>query len=271
MYKDILVHLDGGDRDPLRIGAGVALAKRFGGRLTGLFARSEHQRAATVARRSSDNFELAAKHSEEQFTAAAQNAGVPLRWWRLSHGETGHVLHETVVCARFHDLVILGQHHEGKDAPEELVEHVILQSGRPVLVLPAVGTYPTLATNVLVAWNGGRESARALHDGMPLVEGATNVEILTVKPPQTKAGAEAASLPPLSIHEHLAAHGVTVAREVLAGEDIGVMDLLLSRAFDQGADLLVMGAHGGYHLPFFKGAGTRHILKHMTLPVLMSH
>ncbi|HTH15475.1 MAG TPA: universal stress protein, partial [Magnetospirillum sp.] len=75
----------------------------------------------------------------------------------------------------------------------------------------------------------------------------------------------------LSIIDHLSAHGITVTREVLAGEDIGIMDLLLSRAFDQGADLLVMGAHGGYHLPFFKGAGTRHILKHMTLPVLMSH
>lgn len=270
MYKDILVHLDGGDRDPLRIDAALTIAKRFGGRLTGLFARAEHQRAAAVARRSSDSFEIAAKHSEQQFSAAATNAGVPMRWWRLGHGEAGHVLHETVVCARFHDLVVLGQHHEGKDAPEELVEHVVLQTGRPVLILPAVGAYPTMGTNVLVAWNGGRESARALHDAMPLVEGAGNVEVLTVRPqPSTQPGDQ--SLPPLSIHDHLAAHGVTVTREVLAGEDIGVMDLLLSRAFDQGADLLVMGAHGGYHLPFFKGAGTRHILKHMTLPVLMSH
>ena len=269
MYKDILVHLDGGDRDPLRIKAALGLAKRSGGRLTGLFARAEHNKAAQVARRGSDSFEIAAKHSEEQFNAAAKDAGIGVRWWRLAHGEPGHVLHETVVCARFHDLVVLGQHHDGKDAPEELVEHVILQTGRPALILPAVGDYPTIGTNVLVAWNGGRESARALHDAMPLVEGAGNVEILTVRSQAKPAGD--VPLPPLSIHDHLAAHGVTVTREVLAGEEIGVMDLLLSRAFDQGADLLVMGAHGGYHLPFFKGAGTRHILKHMTLPVLMSH
>ncbi|HLO76866.1 MAG TPA: universal stress protein, partial [Magnetospirillum sp.] len=68
MMKDILVHLDGGTRDDIRIGAALSLAQRFGGRLTGLFARSERQSAAMVARRASDAFALAAKQSEEQFT-----------------------------------------------------------------------------------------------------------------------------------------------------------------------------------------------------------
>lgn len=269
MYKDILVHLDGGERDPLRIEAACDIAKRFGGRLTGLFARSEHLRSNAMARQASEAFEKAAKHSEDQFNAATKGAGVTSRWWRLAHGEPGHVLGETTISARFHDLVVLGQYHEGKDAPEELVEQVIMQSGRPVLILPSVGLYPTLGTNVLVAWNGGREAARALHDAMPLIEQAANVEVLTVRPPaKVPAGT---ALPPLNILDHLAAHGVKVTKEVLGGEDIGIMDLILSRAFDQGADLLVMGAHGGYQLPFFKGAGTRHILKHMTLPVLMAH
>lgn len=270
MMKDILVHLDGGERDALRVQTALALAARFGGRVTGLFARSERQVAAAVARRASDAFALAAKQSEDSFVAQTATAAVPVRWWSLAHGEAGHVMHETVVAARFHDLTLLGQHHDGKDAPEELAEHVVLQSGRPVLVLPSVGSYPTIGTNVLVAWNGGREAARALHDALPLMRGAANVEVLTVRgqPPRKP---DDLLLPPLSIHDHLAAHGIAVSREVLAGEEIGVMDLLLSRAFDQGADLLVMGAHGGYHLPFFKGAGTRHILRHMTLPVLMSH
>lgn len=269
MYKDILVHLDGGDRDPLRIEAAANIAKRFGGRLTGLFARAEHLRTNAMVRKASEGFEKAAKHSEEQFAAATKDIGIATRWWRLAHGEPGHVLGETAVCARFHDLVVLGQHHDGKDAPEELVEHVILQSGRPVLILPAVGSYPTLGTNVLVAWNGGREAARALHDAMPLLAQADNVEVLTVRPPsKVPVGIP---LPPLNILDHLASHGASVTKEVLGGEDIGIMDLILSRAFDQGADLLVMGAHGGYQLPFFKGAGTRHILKHMTLPVLMAH
>lgn len=270
MIKDILVHLDGEPRDGMRVQAGLDLAARFGGRVTGLFARSEHQGAAAVARRASDALTETARQSQELFTAATAGSGVPARWWGLAHGETGHVLHETMVAARFHDLTILGQHHDGAPCPEELVEHVIQNAGRPVLVLPSVGTYPTIATNALVAWNGSREAARALHDAMPLLEQAGHVEILTVRG-QVPRPADGLKLPPLSIHDHLASHGVTVARDVLAGDDIGVMDLLLSRAFDQGADLLVMGAQGGGHLQFFKGSGTRHILKHMTLPVLMSH
>lgn len=270
MMKDILVHLDGGERDGHNVAAALGLARRFGGRLTALFARAERQAAAQVARRASDALARAARQAEEDFLTATAGSGVPSRWWKLAHGETGHVLHEVLAAARFHDLTVLGQHRDDKPAPEELTEHVILQSGRPVLVMPGLGDYPSIGTNVLVAWNAGREAARALHDAMPLLEGATNVEILTVRgqPPRLPGDTP---LPPLSIHDHLAQHGITISRDVLAGEDIGIMDLLLSRAFDQGADLLVMGAHGGYQLPFFRGAGTRHILRHMTLPVLMSN
>jgi nucleotide-binding universal stress UspA family protein len=54
--------------------------------------------------------------------------------------------------------------------------------------------------------------------------------------------------------------------------DIGIMDTLLNNAADLGSDLLVMGAHGHIGLPFVsRGAGTRYILRHMTVPVLMSN
>lgn len=50
------------------------------------------------------------------------------------------------------------------------------------------------------------------------------------------------------------------------------MDILLSRVADHAIDLLVMGAHGHYGFPYLhRGGSTRHILRHMTVPVLMSH
>ena len=94
MFKDILVHLDGGERDALRVGLGLGLAARFGGRLTGLFARTEKNPAATVARRASDSLEAAAQASEAEFNEAARHSRIPTRWWRLAHGESGHVLHD---------------------------------------------------------------------------------------------------------------------------------------------------------------------------------
>jgi len=50
------------------------------------------------------------------------------------------------------------------------------------------------------------------------------------------------------------------------------MDMLLNRVADLGCDLLVMGAYGNYGFPYLnRGGGTRHILQHMTVPVLLSH
>lgn len=51
-----------------------------------------------------------------------------------------------------------------------------------------------------------------------------------------------------------------------------VADLLLSRAADMGADLIVAGAY--HHSPMreaWLGGVSRDLLDHMTVPVLMSH
>ena len=54
--------------------------------------------------------------------------------------------------------------------------------------------------------------------------------------------------------------------------DIGIDDLILSRAADLAADLLVMGAYGHSRLREFVLGGVSHgIFRHMTLPVLLAH
>jgi nucleotide-binding universal stress UspA family protein len=50
------------------------------------------------------------------------------------------------------------------------------------------------------------------------------------------------------------------------------MDALLNQAADHSADLLVIGAFGGQGYPrFSRGSGSKFMLKHMTVPVLLSH
>ena len=57
---------------------------------------------------------------------------------------------------------------------------------------------------------------------------------------------------------------------ILRGIPVG--DVLLSRAADLGADLLVIGAYGHSRVrELLIGGATRSILQSMTLPVLMSH
>ena len=75
-----------------------------------------------------------------------------------------------------------------------------------------------------------------------------------------------------ALSRHLACHGIKSNTDILMINDIGIMDMLLNRITDRDADLLVMGAHGQIGFPYVsRGAGTRHILRHMTVPVLMSH
>ena len=265
--KDILVQLDGGEVAPRRLDAALVLARRFGARLTGLFAQKESDPAALVARRPGARLAEAASHSREHFTQAAAAAGVTGRWLALAHGDPGFVTAELSFCARYFDLAVIGQgsSEDYPQLPSDTVERVILDSGRPVLVIPRNGSAESLGERVAVAWNASRESSRALHDSLPLLTRARAVTLLTVP---RGAAPMPGELPEMDVIGHLAGHGVLARFERIRAEDIGVMDFLLSRAYDLGADLLVMGAPSGSS--FGKSSGTRFLLKHLTLPVIIS-
>jgi len=140
--------------------------------------------------------------------------------------------------------------------------------GRPVLIVPRYGTFETVGERVLVAWNGSREATRAVHDALPLLKLASSVTVLSIDPEHDTGD----RIPGADIALHLARHGVAAEGMSTVGLDISVGDLLLSRAADLGADLIVMGAYGHSRVrELVLGGATRHILQHMTVPVLMSH
>ncbi len=64
--------------------------------------------------------------------------------WRVASGKVS----ETVVCqARHADLVILGQvdpAHPPPPAGRQLVEDVLMTSGRPILVIPYIGRFESV-------------------------------------------------------------------------------------------------------------------------------
>jgi nucleotide-binding universal stress UspA family protein len=269
--KDVLVHLDGGDRVQARLDLAIALAKRNGARLTGLFAQAESHGPAVIARRASDQLIAARERVESLFHHRLADSGLAWRWWSLAHGEPGHVVAETVFCARYCDVAVFGQtESDDPRIPSDLLEQVIMNSGRPALIVPYSGDFPSVAESICLAWNGSREASRALHDALPLLKRAHQVHLLAIRD-TGPGGHRPNTVPQVDIVAHLRAHGVPVHSERLAGADSGVMDLLLTRSFELGADLLVMGAHGGLGMGFLRGAGTRFMLRHMTMPVMMSN
>jgi nucleotide-binding universal stress UspA family protein len=63
---------------------------------------------------------------------------------------------------------------------------------------------------------------------------------------------------------------VTVQRDVASDAEVG--EVVLSRAADHGADLIVMGIYGHSRLrEWVLGGVSRTLLGSMTVPVLMSH
>ncbi len=272
MMQDILVHMDGSASCTLRLDVAISLAKRFKTRLIGLFAQTETDSSSVVARRASDRLQAAAAQASALFHQRAEAAGLTTLWWQLSHGETGHVVAESAFCARYADLVVLGQwHQQGATVPDDFIEQVVLQCGRPVLVIPHVGAGPTLGERISVAWNASREASRALHDALPFLQQAKEVNILAIR--ESGPTSSPTDVPKVDIVEHLTARGINTKAERLTAEGIGIMDMLLSRTFDLGSDLLVMGAHSGMALGFGqrRGSGTHFILHHLTTPVLMSN
>jgi nucleotide-binding universal stress UspA family protein len=149
---------------------------------------------------------------------------------------------------------------------------VLLEGGRPVLVVPYVGAPASVGTHVLIAWDGGREASRALADAMPILVRARQVTVACLDPSASARGADAAARDRLLAYLHR--HGVAARLEYhnLGGGDIAIGDWLLSRTADLGGDLIVMG---GYGHPRWRervlGGATRALLSAMTVPVLMAH
>jgi nucleotide-binding universal stress UspA family protein len=211
----------------------------------------------------------AAAEAETKFNAHLSAAGIEPEW-RSAEGYAGAVIS---LNARYADLTIVGQPDpddtEGFSDPD-LPAEVTLTSGRPVLVVPYVGPQETLGENVMVAWNATRESTRAVYDALPILRRANRVSVLAVNP--GRGDDDHGEVPSADIALQLARHGVKAEATKTFSDDLEVSDVLLSRIADIGADLLVMGAYGHSRMrELMMGGATRGILRHMTVPVLMSH
>ncbi|MFA6312727.1 MAG: universal stress protein [Sterolibacterium sp.] len=267
--KNLMVHLDSGERTQVRLDIAVAIARQHQARLLGVFGqRAEPEKVGIVATWPSDAYVAAARASKAQFEAATANLG-QVEWHDVNRGSDAELLRQITSISRYSDLIIMGQHDEDANSyvPSELAEEVILNSGRPVLLIPYIGQFAAGFERPLIAWNNSREAAHAVSDALPLIENCQEVTVVSL---DTQHDAAAAACTELA--RHLACHGIKSKTDILMVNDIGIMDMLLNRLTDRDADLLVMGAHGQIGFPFVsRGAGTRHILRHMTVPVLMAN
>jgi nucleotide-binding universal stress UspA family protein len=276
--KNLLVHVDNSKQCATRLNVAVDLARAYDAHLAGIYAIPDPYIApymaggytpAELIEDQTQRAREAADAAEKAFSAHMEKAGIQAEW-RTGEGNPGVVVS---LNARYADLTVVGQADpddaEGYPDPE-LPAEVTLTSGRPVLVIPCVGPATTLGKEIMVAWNGTREATRAVNDAMPMLQNANHVSVLAVNP--TKGGGDHGEVPSADISLHLARHGVKAEATQTVSSDLEVADVILSRIADTGTDMLVMGAYGHSRMrELMMGGATRDLLRHMTVPVLMSH
>ena len=275
--RSILVQLDDAPACESRIRAAALLAKRCASALTGCYAAQasaamqQDQALLTVAEIASN---LSAKEMrqrvEAQFRQIADADEVASAVFPIRGNDIERGFVDAVRCA---DLSIVGQppvDNDRTDFQRRLVENALLEGGAPLLVIPGARLTEDIGKRILVAWNGGRESARAVRDALPLLCTARHVSVVSIVEPHALATDGSRSHGEL--RAYLAAHGVDAQFRRLDAANIGAGERLLSEAANAGADLIVMGGYGHPRLrEWVLGGVTRRILASMTVPVLMSH
>ncbi|MCB1763949.1 MAG: universal stress protein [Gammaproteobacteria bacterium] len=274
--RDILVHVDQTPHCKKRVKIALVMAASQGAELTGLYSQAN----AFMESRTSGLEKRRAQHQEsseklrDKFIPLANEAGVKLNWITAPFDRSDDFVTDQVIFYSQHfDMVVVGQHdaesHDGS-IPVDLAERLVMESGRPVLIVPYAGEFKTLGKRPVVAWNTARESVRALNDALPLMSNAKKVKVIAINPRQK--GKRHGSVPSADIVQHLIRHGINAEGDSFANDGVDTGNLLLNLIADERADLLVMGAYG-YHRfrELILGNTTQVIFDHMTTPVLMSH
>lgn len=188
--------------------------------------------------------------------------------WILDDAREESALSLVVTHSHAADLVIADGTAGSK--PGHTSGRLVINAGRPIILVPRPNTQSEFGERILIAWNGAREASRATFDAIPLLKSAKHVKVLRVN--QYAAALPSRSQSPAQLCGTLARHDIHSEPEEIALAEADVGPALLAAVKAENADLLVMGCYGHSRLrELALGGASRHVLHHMSVPVFMSH
>lgn len=267
-YRTILVELGGDDGLEPRLQTARALAGRFDAALVGMHVMpppfvpmADGGAMPYLAPELIEAQRKANQEVKERVKGIFRSicGDEPKAIWQEAEGGRGQLLAK---AAHTTDLLLARRARVGGTDEADVLDDVVTAAGVPVLALPP-DVSGEFGQTALVAWNGSREAARAVHDALPLLHEAKRV-ILNAVGDEAATTLEAAAA-------MLRRHGLAVQADKVDEPDGNAGEVLLAQAAAHAADLLVMGAYGHARLrELVFGGATRHILREATLPVLFS-
>ena len=280
--RTLLVPFHGSDATQSALEMAHLVAARFGSHIEGLFVlqpppiiagegitipgeyltqmAEEGRRLADEAR---ERFETFMKDRNVPFRDIAIVDDKPSASWQELEGLESQIIGE---YGRLFDLIVVGCAAQPSSADRNAVcEAALFESGRPVMV-SAENTPATLGKTIVIAWNGSTETARTIALGMPLLQKAEKVVVLTVRG-GTVPGPDAEQ-----VARHLVRNDINAQAKLVEPESRTAGEAILEETDRAGADLLLKGAftHSRLRQMIFGGA-TQHILSTSTVPVFMAH
>lgn len=279
MLGRIAVHLGADDDCKRRIDVAIKLATEHQAELVGVYpfdVTTQQGYTGTALPREitqmiRERIQTNREETQQAFLEATKAAGITAHW-RTPKGPADEVL---ALHARYSRLLIMSKTDDRLSTASpvaiNLPESVIMAAGRPVLLVPAVGTISTIGDRVLFCWDKKREAARAFADAAPLLRTAKELVVLAID--EDTEWLRGQDIQENDFAELCTAIGYPAPKVLLrSSKGVGVGNVILNTATDYGSDLVVMGAYGHSRMrQWIMGGASKTILSAMTVPVLMSH
>ncbi len=279
MLRSMLIGLDGSPHSERALDLGIAWARRFDSKLVGVAVVDDPGIRGSEGMLLAEGYHgsiykpllmEARQHVErtlQQFVKRCKDSEVG---FRAIEGE-GTPYVEILQEAQAHDLVLLGQatHFEygWGDQDDETLSRVVKDSPRPVVVVPREEPVLKPQAVTLIGCDGSLPSSQAIASFV-----ASGLDMLG--PVMLLGIGEYAIDAERNLHravEYFRAHDIEARPHPIVTK-APPAQVLLERAKDWNAGLLVLGAYGQPTLrEFFLGSVTRTILRETTVPLFLNH
>ncbi len=275
MIKHILVCLNNTKDDDNTIKTAARFALKHNARLIGLYIMVESLNhyhvydhyTAGLRKQIIDEGKQQAVLAEKKFNEVTSKIGCNTTWYKASDQEN------PTQIMLYTDLIFVGCNEKdgGDFNGSGFINSLLLETGRPIVVIPKIWKKDDFGQKILLGWNESKQSARAMHESLPLMRGAEQVDVVTVYRENDQKANMAKGIEVTSFLESHDVNCQLYPKQINENQPT-VGKMLVTHADQYENDLIVVGGYGHSYLrEKLLGGVTQHLIHNSRVPLLLVH